>query len=223
MKNLLLASKHYGFLISTHCQPERRIVARDIELLREAGGNLHVGHISRAETADMIRQAKKDGLTLTCEVTPHHLFGYDDDYRVNPPLRTKSRYTGAGGSPARRHGGLPFNGPRAAQPPEDKAAGMAGISNIEYAVQIFLQVFHDNGIPLTHLSELASFNPARRLGRKVWRAGGGIPGRPRDTGTGRRIRYSPRRHDFKIQQHAIRGPQGARACYTNHCGRRNAL
>jgi dihydroorotase len=47
MRNLLLASKQYGFLISTHCQPERRIVARDIGLLREAGGNLHVGHISR--------------------------------------------------------------------------------------------------------------------------------------------------------------------------------
>jgi dihydroorotase len=90
MRQLLLDSKKYGFVISTHCQPERKIVARDIALLREVGGNLHIGHISRAETVEMVRRAKAEGLSLTCEVTPHHLFGYDDDYKVNPPLRTKA-------------------------------------------------------------------------------------------------------------------------------------
>jgi dihydroorotase len=174
MRNLLLASKQCGFLISTHCQPERRIVARDIELLREVGGNLHIGHISRTETADMIRQAKKEGLTLTCEVTPHHLFGYDDDYRVNPPLRTKADTQAL--VEALRDGTVDcLSTDHAPHTPEDKAAGMAGISNIEYAVQIFLQVFHDNGIPLTRLSELASFNPARRLGKKAGVLAAGYP------------------------------------------------
>lgn len=166
MRDLLLASKAYGFLISTHCQPERAIVARDIELLRQVGGNLHVGHISRAETVDMIRRAKAAGLSLTCEVTPHHLFGYDDDYRVNPPLRTKADVQalieglrdGTVDCLATDH--APHTG-------EDKAAGMAGISNIEYALQVFLQVFHENGLPLTRLSEAASFAPAKRLGRKA--------------------------------------------------------
>ena len=90
MRQLLLDSTKYGFLISTHCQPERKIVERDIDLLREVGGNLHIGHISRAETVDMVRKAKAEGLTLTCEVTPHHLFGWDSDYKVNPPLRTRA-------------------------------------------------------------------------------------------------------------------------------------
>jgi dihydroorotase len=89
MRQLLLDSARYGFVISTHCQPERATVARDIALLREVGGNLHVGHISRAETVDMIRAAKAEGLPITCEVTPHHLIGFDSDYKVNPPLRTK--------------------------------------------------------------------------------------------------------------------------------------
>jgi dihydroorotase len=174
MRNLLLASKQCCFLISTHCQPERRIVARDIELLREVGRNLHIGHISRTETADMIRQAKKEGLTLTCEVTPHHLFGYDDDYRVNPPLRTKADTQAL--VEALRDGTVDcLSTDHAPHTPEDKAAGMAGISNIEYAVQIFLQVFHDNGIPLTRLSELASFNPARRLGKKAGVLATGYP------------------------------------------------
>ncbi len=174
MRNLLLASKQYGFLISTHCQPERRIVARDIGLLREVGGNLHVGHISRSETAEMIRSAKQEGLTLTCEVTPHHLFGYDDDYRVNPPLRTKADTQAL--VEALRDGTVDcLSTDHAPHTPEDKAAGMAGISNIEYAVQIFLQIFHENGIPLTRLSELASFNPARRLGRKAGVLAAGYP------------------------------------------------
>jgi dihydroorotase len=127
----------------------------------------------------MIRRAKKEGLRLTCEVTPHHLFGYDDDYRVNPPLRGQGGYT----SPVEglRDGTVDcLATDHAPHTPEDKAAGMAGISNIEYAVQIFLQVFHDNGIPLTRLSELTSFN--RRAGwaekRACWR---------RDTRRGRVI------------------------------------
>ena len=90
MRQLLLDSTKYGFLISTHCQPERKIVERDINLLREVGGNLHIGHISRAETVAMVRNAKAEGLKLTCEVTPHHLFGWDNDYKVNPPLRTRA-------------------------------------------------------------------------------------------------------------------------------------
>lgn len=59
----------------------------------------------------------------------------------------------------------------------DKAAGMAGISNIEHAAQIFMKVFYENDIPLTRLSEMASLNPARRLGRK---AGLLAPGYPAD-------------------------------------------
>lgn len=166
MRNLLLASKQYGFLISTHCQPERRIVARDIALLREVGGNLHVGHISRAETVEMIRAAKAEGLTLTCEVTPHHLIGFDDEYRVNPPLRTKADTLAL--IEGIRDGTVDcLSTDHAPHTEEDKAAGMAGISNIEYALGVFWQVFYENNMELAKLSELASFAPARRLHRKA--------------------------------------------------------
>lgn len=174
MRNLLLASKKYGFLISTHCQPEKKTVARDIALLREAGGNLHVGHISCRETAEMIRAAKKEGLLLTCEVTPHHLFGYDNDYRVNPPLRTKADTEAL--VEAIKDGTVDcLSTDHAPHTAADKAAGMAGISNIEYAAQIFMKVFYENGIPLTKLSELASRHPALRLGRKAGLLAAGYP------------------------------------------------
>ena len=166
MRQLLLDSTKYGFLISTHCQPERKIVERDLALLREVGGNLHIGHISRAETVDMVRRAKAEGLQLTCEVTPHHLFGWDSDYKVNPPLRTRADVDaliegiqdGTIDCLATDH---------APHTPADKANGMAGISNIEHAFQIYLKVFQENNIPLTRLSEMLSHNPAKRLGIKA--------------------------------------------------------
>lgn len=176
MRQLLLDSKKYGFVISTHCQPERKIVARDIALLREVGGNLHIGHISRAETVEMVRRAKAEGLSLTCEVTPHHLFGYDDDYKVNPPLRTKADVEAL--IDGIRDGTIDcLSTDHAPHTAEDKKNGMAGISNIEYAVQIYLEVFHENGIPLTRLAEMTSLAPARRLGLK---AGLLRPGYPAD-------------------------------------------
>jgi dihydroorotase len=163
MRQLLLDSKKYGFVVSTHCQPERKIVARDIALLRETGGNLHIGHISRAETVGMVRAAKAEGLSLTCEVTPHHLFGHDNDYKVNPPLRTKADVDAL--IAGVKDGTIDcLSTDHAPHTPADKAAGMAGISNIEYAIQIYLKVFYENSIPLTRLAEMTSFAPARRLG-----------------------------------------------------------
>jgi len=166
MRQLLLDSGKYGFLISTHCQPERKIVERDINLLREVGGNLHIGHISRAETVDMVRRAKAEGLQLTCEVTPHHLFGWDSDYKVNPPLRTRADVDAL--IEGIKDGTIDcLATDHAPHTPADKASGMAGISNIEHAFQIYLKVFQENNIPLTRLSEMLSHNPAKRLGLKA--------------------------------------------------------
>ena len=163
MRNLLIASREYGFVISTHCQPERKIVARDIALLREVGGNLHVGHISHAETLAMIRSAKAEGLALTCEVTPHHLLGYDCDYRVNPPLRGKKDVEAL--IEGVRDGTIDIlSTDHAPHTPADKQKGMAGISNIDYALQVYLRVFAENDIPLSRLSEMTSYAPAKRLG-----------------------------------------------------------
>ena len=176
MRRLLLDSSKYGFVISTHCQPERKTVARDISLLREVGGNLHVGHVSHAETVEMIRRAKAEGLCLTCEVTPHHLVGAGLDYTVNPPLRTpedeRALIEGI------RDGTIDcLATDHAPHADADKRNGAPGISGIEYAMQVYLKVFAENGIPLTRLSEMASLAPAKRLGLKT---GLLLPGYPAD-------------------------------------------
>ena len=73
---------------------EESIIARDVLLSEHVGSRLHVCHLSTAGSVDIIRWAKKRGIDVTAEVTPHHLLltddlvrGYDARYKVNPPLR----------------------------------------------------------------------------------------------------------------------------------------
>ncbi len=71
-------------------------IARDIALSRLTGCKLHIQHVTTARGLDLVRAAKAEGLPVTCEVTPHHLFltedaigdDYDTNLKVNPPLRT---------------------------------------------------------------------------------------------------------------------------------------
>ncbi len=74
---------------------EELMIARDIELLRYTGGRLHLTGISTARGIALVDAAKKEGLNLTCSVTPAHLLFCDEDlssYNTNlkllPPLRT---------------------------------------------------------------------------------------------------------------------------------------
>ncbi len=76
---------------------ESSIVARDLELLRDVGGRLHVAHVSTKETLALILRAREDGLQVSAEVTPHHLLLTDEAVakmgsraKMNPPLRTAS-------------------------------------------------------------------------------------------------------------------------------------
>lgn len=73
---------------------ETLMIYRDIELLRYTGSKLHITGVSTAEGIDMIRNAKAEGLSLTCSVTPYHLAltedaltTYHSAYKVTPPLR----------------------------------------------------------------------------------------------------------------------------------------
>jgi len=75
---------------------EEAMLWRDLQLIRKTEVRYHAQHISTAGSVELIRQAKKDGLPVTCEVTPHHLLlteeccsDYDTNYKVNPPLRSK--------------------------------------------------------------------------------------------------------------------------------------
>jgi dihydroorotase len=75
---------------------EEAMLWRDIQLVRRTQVHYHAQHISTAGSVELIRQAKKDSLPVTCEVTPHHLLlteeccsEYDTNYKVNPPLRSR--------------------------------------------------------------------------------------------------------------------------------------
>ena len=74
---------------------EEAIIARDVLLAEHVGSRVHICHISTAGSVEIIRWAKARGISVTAEVTPHHLLltdelvrSYDSVYKVNPPLRT---------------------------------------------------------------------------------------------------------------------------------------
>ena len=76
---------------------EDLMVQRDVLLAQYTGGSLHIAHMSTARSAEIVRRAKRDGIKVTCEVTPHHLVldesavaTYDTNAKMNPPLRAAS-------------------------------------------------------------------------------------------------------------------------------------
>ena len=73
------------------------MVARDIMLAEYTGGHLHVAHASCKGSITLIREAKRRGVRVTCEVAPHHftltdkeLTRFDSNYKMNPPLRAQA-------------------------------------------------------------------------------------------------------------------------------------
>lgn len=120
MREAMIRAKKLGNMIVAHCEvndllkggyihdgkyakehghrgicsaSEYEQVARDIKLAKETGCPYHVCHISAKETVDLIRQAKAEGVDITCETAPHYLILDDSDlkedgkFKMNPPLR----------------------------------------------------------------------------------------------------------------------------------------
>ncbi len=76
-------------------EAEEVVVARDLAMARLTGGRLHLCHLSSGGSVQMLRRAKREGLRVTAEVTPHHLalsdedlLTYDTNVKMQPPLRT---------------------------------------------------------------------------------------------------------------------------------------
>ncbi|MCH7754984.1 dihydroorotase [candidate division KSB1 bacterium] len=75
---------------------EEVMVARDIQVAECTGAKIHIAHISTAKAVDLVRQAKKQGVQVTCEVMPHHfslteeaVSKQDTNAKMSPPLRTQ--------------------------------------------------------------------------------------------------------------------------------------
>ena len=120
MEAAMVRAKSLGKIIAAHCEDEAlsnggcvhdgrygrsrglkgipsesewRHISRDLKLAEKTGCAYHVCHVSAKESVDLIRAAKKKGIDVSCEVTPHHLIFCEDDlkddgrYKMNPPLR----------------------------------------------------------------------------------------------------------------------------------------
>ncbi len=87
----LLAKGYKGICPESEAEP----VKKAIMLAKETGAHVHICHISCRETIEAVRAGKRDGVQVTCEVTPHHLllndFDIQDDgnYKMNPPIRSE--------------------------------------------------------------------------------------------------------------------------------------
>ena len=91
--NLGVASRRFG-VAGIPNQSEWAQIARDVRLSRETGCRYHVCHVSTAQSVDIIRRAKAEGVDVTCETAPHYLILTDEQvknegrFKMNPPLRS---------------------------------------------------------------------------------------------------------------------------------------
>lgn len=201
MKEAMLRAKALGKIIVAHCEDnsllhggyihdgvyasehshrgicsesEWKPIKRDLELCRQTGCAYHVCHISCKESVELIRQAKAQGVDVTCETGPHYLILTDEDlkedgrFKMNPPLRSKEDrqaliegvLDGTVDMIATDH---------APHSQEEKSRGLEksafGIVGIETAFQLlYTHLVKKNIISLERLVELLAVNPRKRFG-----------------------------------------------------------
>ena len=159
-------------------EAESKIVERDIRLLRDIEKqeglrpHLHVQHVSTANAMEAIRQAKRSGLHVTCEVAPHHFTltdeavgDYDTNAKMNPPLRNDADRLAmiAGLMDGTVDCIATDHAPHALFEKEQEfERAPNGITGLETALGLALQVLHKgNGMPISRVIELMSVQPAR--------------------------------------------------------------
>lgn len=155
---------------------ENIMTLRDLYLAKLTGARIHLAHVSTKESIDMIRRAKREGVSVTCEVSPHHFSLYDLDYRVSPPIRRKNDVEAI------------LEGIRdqtvdiiatdhAPHSLEDKKKGAPGISGLETSFSIsYTSLVKAKIISINQLSKLLSAQPARLMGVKKGRIEKGFDG-----------------------------------------------
>lgn len=152
-------------------------IKRDIELAKKTGCKYHVCHISCKESVELIRQAKIDGVDITCETAPHYLVFNDMDlkddgrFKMNPPIRSEAdRLALIEGI---KDGTIDMiatdHAPHSA---EEKSRGLKysfmGVVGIETAFSVMYTHFVKTEIiSLNKLIELMSINPRKRFGLPI--------------------------------------------------------
>ncbi len=201
MREAMLKAKQLGKIIAAHCEvndlleggyihkgeyakahghkgicseSEWKQIERDLRLVKETGCKYHVCHISAKESVELIRQAKKDGLDVTCETGPHYLvmndsfLQEDGRFKMNPPLRSEEdRLALIEGI---KDGTIDMiatdHAPHSA---EEKSKGLAGsafgIVGLETAFSVMYTHFVKTGeMSLEKLIRLMAINPRKRFG-----------------------------------------------------------
>ncbi|WP_226087332.1 dihydroorotase [Mesobacillus sp. S13] len=161
-------------------------IARDILLAEEAGCHYHVCHISTKESVRAVRDAKRYGIKVTAEVTPHHLLlnedditGNDANYKMNPPLRSKADQEAL--IQGLLDGTIDFIATdHAPHTIEEKAEGIQlapfGIVGLETAFPLlYTHMVKTNVITLEQLIEFFTVKPAKAFGLPYGELKAGAP------------------------------------------------
>jgi dihydroorotase len=150
-------------------------VGRDIQIAELTGCRFHVAHLSSRDSLDLVRAAKKQGLSVSCEVTPHHFTLCDEDviydsrFKMNPPLASAQDREAliAGLADGTVDAIATDHAPHEAALKEvefDRAP--FGVTGFETALGLALELVHAGKLSLMRMVELFTTGPARVLGRK---------------------------------------------------------
>ncbi len=167
-------------------ESEDTCVARDLGVAESTGAYLHVAHLSTSGAMEMVRKAKRRGIRVTCEVTPHHFTltdeaveKYGTNAKMKPPLRSAADLEAvvAGIADGTVDAFATDHAPHA---PHLKAKPLAeapfGVIGFETALGLALtRLVHPGKISLAHLIVLMSSNPARVIHQPLGRLRVGGP------------------------------------------------
>jgi len=169
-------SKKLGFR-GQHTMAEASLIARDIHFAHRLNARYHVLHLSCAASLELVRKAKRDGVAITCEVTPHHLLldechvGQGDTCKkMNPPLRTRDdvralvRGLEDGSIDAVASDHAPHSAREKNLPFADAPFGVVGL---ESAILVLLTLVKQEGLSLRRAIESMTVGPARVLGEEL--------------------------------------------------------
>ncbi|MDQ1511618.1 MAG: dihydroorotase, partial [Actinomycetota bacterium] len=170
-------------------EAESSIVARDLALARLTGGRYHVLHVSSAQTVDLVRAAKAEGVRVTAECTPQHLVltdaacaDFDPVFKMNPPLREQADVDSL--RAGLRDGTIDaIATDHAPHAPETKAAPFEeappGMLGVETALAVVLTTLVEPGLlTLAEAIGALSWRPARVSGLDAAALGQGGHGGP---------------------------------------------
>ncbi len=200
MRQALEQSRENGLLVASHCEDlhiinggimnkgeisaklsvkgmdrasEDSITAREIALADSCGAHIHICHVSTKGSIEIIRDAKRRGINVTCETCPHYftytekkLLARDADYRMTPPLRTETDRLAV--LEAVLDGTVDCivtdHAPHAASEKSDFEKAPNGVVGLETSLAVTLtQLYHTGKISLNKIVQLMAVNPRKLL------------------------------------------------------------